>query len=137
MDEDRGTRMDGLCRGRRCFLGDIGKLGARGLGEDRHSVGDIGAEIDAADIDGFQERQSAAELAPGYRDAERSQCLLKFAIGFQDGRQRRGLLIADPDFFGMSGHCDQGRGHEADHAGDEAAQDIGKRWHRVSLSSMA
>jgi hypothetical protein len=43
-------------------------------------------------------------------------------------------LITDSDFFGSGIRCEQGRGHEADHAGGEAAQDIGKRWHRFSLS---
>jgi hypothetical protein len=46
-------------------------------------------------------------------------------------------LITDPDFFGAARLREQGRGHEADHAGSEAAQDIDKRWHRLPLSFAA
>lgn len=64
LERGRLRKHDGLCRGRGSFLSDIGELGFGRLREDRHGVGDVGAEIDAADIDGFQQRQAAREFMP-------------------------------------------------------------------------
>jgi hypothetical protein len=88
---------DRLRGGRGGFLGDVGEFGARGLREKRHRVGDIRAEIDVVGVDRLQQRQAAGKLMPRHAHAERRQRLLQFAIGLQDRRQRRGLLVADAD----------------------------------------
>ncbi len=108
---------DRLRRRRGGLFGDIGELGAGGLREDRHGVGDVGAEIDAADVDGLQQRQAAGEFVPGDGNAERRQCLLELSVGLQDRRQCRGFLIADPELLrhrGLNGRdgeeAERGRG---------------------------
>ena len=112
---------DRLRRRRGGFLGDIGELGAGGLREDRHGVGDVGAEIDAADVDGLQQRQAAGEFVPGDGNAERRQRLLELSVGLQDRRQRRGFLVADPELLGHRG-LNGRHGKEAERSRGEGPQ---------------
>ncbi len=59
---------DGLGRRRGGFLGEVGELGLGGLGEDRHGVSDVGADVYVAHVQGFEQGQAAGEFVPGYVD---------------------------------------------------------------------
>ncbi len=91
-----------LRRGRRCFAGEVGQASTRRLGEHRHGVGDVGGEIDVADIERFEQRQAAGELMPGHPDALPSQLALEGALAADQGQQSRGFLEADAqDLLGL------------------------------------
>eukprot|EP01022_Parablepharisma_sp_SALTPOND_P036530 TRINITY_DN997_c0_g1_i1.p2 TRINITY_DN997_c0_g1~~TRINITY_DN997_c0_g1_i1.p2 ORF type:complete len:956 (+),score=359.07 TRINITY_DN997_c0_g1_i1:4487-7354(+) len=99
-----GAHDDGL-RGRRGrLLGDIGQLRASGLGKDRYRVGDIGAEIDPAHVECFQQRQATGEFVPADLRTGWCEQLLQRAVGLEDGQQGRRLLVADANVL-VAGLC--------------------------------
>ncbi|MGF6549622.1 hypothetical protein QFZ96_004693 [Paraburkholderia youngii] len=77
------------------FLRDIDEARMRGLGEDRHGVGDIGAEVDGIDVERFGQRQSARELVPGDAHVERRERFFQRSACLQQRDERRRPLIAD------------------------------------------
>ena len=80
---------------RRGFLGEIGEMGAGGLGEHRHGVGDVGGQVEVADVECFEQRLAAGELVPAEADVLGRQGLFQGAAGLQQGDQGGGLLVAD------------------------------------------
>ena len=116
LDRRGGRHQDRLRGGGGGLLGDVSDLGACGLREHRHGVGDISADIDAADVDRLEQRQAAGEFVPGHLDVERRQRLFQLAIGLEQGDQGGGFLIADAQrLCGFSARCgegaEQGDGH--------------------------
>ncbi|MDT4865940.1 hypothetical protein FQZ97_1007700 [compost metagenome] len=94
---------DRLGTWRRCFLGEIGELCASRLGEHRHGVGDIGGQVDIADVECFQQRLAVGELVPADLDVLLGQRLLQGALAFQQADQGRGFLVADAQLAGGFG----------------------------------
>ncbi len=80
----------------RFHRGDVAYLGAAGLREDRRGVADI-AEIDAADIDGLQQRRTELEIDPLDLDAERLEGVFE-RLALAHRREEAALLRADADF---------------------------------------
>ncbi|MNT52394.1 hypothetical protein D3C72_1894180 [compost metagenome] len=87
---DNGLR---LRRGRLARI--VGKVGTRGQRERRHGIGHIGAQVQVAEVQGFQQRQPRGELIPLHRDAVGRQRLLQRLPRLQQDHQRGGLLVAD------------------------------------------
>jgi hypothetical protein len=85
----------GLRSRRRRFLSQIGQARAGCQREDRHGIGDVGADIDAADVEGLQQGQATGEFVPAHRHPGRSQALFQRTPGPQQGDQGRGFLVAD------------------------------------------
>ncbi|MCY1361784.1 hypothetical protein D9M69_484650 [compost metagenome] len=119
---------DGLGGGRGGFQGEVGELRARRLGEYGHGVRDIGGEIDIADVEGFQQGLAAGELVSADADVLLAQLTLQGALGFKQGDQGGGLLIADAQRgggidgqgahqAGGQGECEQGSATERTRVG--------------------
>ncbi len=90
--------MDDDClRGRRGrFLGKVGQPGLRCLGKDWYGVCHIRADIDVADVQRLQQRQTTRKLMPGDGDVLWRKGFFQRAACFQQGDQRGRLLVTDP-----------------------------------------
>ncbi len=94
---DRGVlpHDDGLRLGRGRFDGVVGQVGARGKREGRHRVGHVGAQVQIADVEGFEQRQAGGEFIPLHRRAQRRQRLFQRLARLEQDHQRRRFLEAD------------------------------------------
>ncbi|MCY1291739.1 hypothetical protein D9M70_409390 [compost metagenome] len=107
---------DRLAGGRRRFMGDVEQIGTRRLGEYRRGLaGD--AEVDAADIQPFEQLRAAGEFGPLHPDALVREALLQRAAGLEQ-HQGAVFLIADPQGFGLG----LGDGAESDGRGEQGGQ---------------
>ncbi|MNP75465.1 hypothetical protein D3C76_1725290 [compost metagenome] len=80
---------DGLGQRRGRFLGKVGQLGLCGLGEDRHGVRHVGADVDIADIQRLQQRQAAWKLMPAHIDVLLREGFVQGALGLEQGDEGR------------------------------------------------
>ncbi|MNP18373.1 hypothetical protein D3C76_1108560 [compost metagenome] len=107
---------DRLAGRRRRFVGHVEQVGAGGLGEDRRGLaGDT--EVDAADVQSFEQLRAAGEFGPLHGDALLRQTLLQRAAGLEQ-HQGAVFLIADTQGFGL---C-LGDGAESDGRGEQGGQ---------------
>ncbi|MCY1291449.1 hypothetical protein D9M70_406360 [compost metagenome] len=107
---------DRLAGRRRRLVGDVEQVGAGGLGEHRRGLaGD--AEVDAADIQPFEQLRAAGEFGPLHPDALVREALLQRAAGLEQ-HQGAVFLIADPQGFGLG----LGDGAESDGRGEQGGQ---------------
>jgi len=77
--------------------GDVADPGIGRLGEDRRRISDI-AKVDAANIDGFEQRRTKLEIDPLDVDAERLEDILH-RVPRLHRRKETALLRADPNLF--------------------------------------
>src|SRR3954470_17487999 len=94
---------------------------AAGLRENRRGIADE-AEVDGADIDGFEQRRTELKIHPLDLDAERLEDVLD-RVALPHSRKESALLRADADFSWLVlclHMCGQyGKRCEGQHAGDD------------------